>query len=407
MKKSFCSLLFLLSLTLLSANDGAFHAAGNQLIPINESDIRVQKEILTINRVGNHLEVTVYYEFFNPVDAKDLLVGFEAPGPYDADFLQNFPQQTYISDFVVMMNGDILPYEIAHVQSLTTADGTFYEPKTGDEDVTHAYFQNGKIQSLTRQQCEDMAHNNEGLTCPFHYVYHFKAHFNKGLNIIRHTYHFELSAFVGDYYWFDYILTAANRWANHQIDDFTLDINMGDCESFALQPTFFNDCDEWSFTGAGRKDSAILFSKDYCFFHVQSGSVRFHKENFHPDGELHIRSPHLIQWFWNHYYEIQRNVNWLEGLQWEYFPLDEEALSNILQYIGLSSLNEFEKSVVKNLPLAYRGYIFEDKKDKKLQKFFSESHWYVPNPDYKPYNAKSEFLEWRQYWGEWECVIIY
>ena len=27
---------------------------------------------------------------------------------------------------------------------------------------------------------------------------------------------------VGDEYWFDYILTAANRWANHQIDDFVL-----------------------------------------------------------------------------------------------------------------------------------------------------------------------------------------
>ena len=66
------------------------------------------------------------------------------------------------------------------------------------------------------------------------------------------------------------------------------------------------------------------------------------------------------------------------------------------------SLNEFEKSVVQNLPLAYRGYIFEDK---KLQKFFSQCHWYVPNPDYKPYNAKLEFPEWRQYWDKWAPAV--
>ena len=58
------------------ANDGVFYAAGNQLIPITETDISVKKEVLTLNRVGNHIEVTVYYEFFNPVGEKELLVGF-------------------------------------------------------------------------------------------------------------------------------------------------------------------------------------------------------------------------------------------------------------------------------------------------------------------------------------------
>ena len=52
------------------ANDGAFYASGNHLIPITETDIRVQKEILTLNRVGDSIQVNVYYEFFNPVAEK-------------------------------------------------------------------------------------------------------------------------------------------------------------------------------------------------------------------------------------------------------------------------------------------------------------------------------------------------
>ena len=32
------------------ANDGVFYAEGNHLIPITETDIRVQKEVLTLNR---------------------------------------------------------------------------------------------------------------------------------------------------------------------------------------------------------------------------------------------------------------------------------------------------------------------------------------------------------------------
>ena len=53
------------------ANDGAFFAKGNQLIPINETQISVKKEILTLKKVRNQfIEVTVYYEFFNPNEDK-------------------------------------------------------------------------------------------------------------------------------------------------------------------------------------------------------------------------------------------------------------------------------------------------------------------------------------------------
>ena len=405
MKKSFCFFLFLLALTLLSANDASFRAVGNQLIPINESDIRVQKEILTINRVGRHLEVTVYYEFFNPVDAKDLLVGFEAPAPYNGNYLFNFPQQPYIQDFVVMMNGDILSYDIAHVPYLTTADGIpFYfsdNKKNKGTDFSHPYFQNGKIQSLTSQQCKDTLRNYPGLECPFHYVYHFKAYFNKGLNVIQHTYNYELSMYVGDYYWFDYILTAANRWANHQIDDFTLNINLGDCESFAIAPTFFKDNDDWTINGIGSKSYTVLDSYDEqqrSFFHIQKGSISFHRENFHPDGELFIRRPQLITWFWKNNEEVGQ---WMKAFQWEYEKLNPHYFTGYFSYGGgdTTSISTNEKYILQHFPLAYHGYVFDDK---RLQEYFSGASWYVPNPAYKPEKEPltDEEKAWMKFWEQ-------
>ena len=71
MKRILILLSCCLSTLFTFANDGVFYASGNQLIPITETDISVKKEVLTINRVGDHLEVTVYYEFFNPVGEKE------------------------------------------------------------------------------------------------------------------------------------------------------------------------------------------------------------------------------------------------------------------------------------------------------------------------------------------------
>ena len=68
MRKTLAS-IFLLFLALSGAkgNDGVFYAQGNQLIPIKETDITVQKEILTINRFHKlHFrpegELTVFQE---------------------------------------------------------------------------------------------------------------------------------------------------------------------------------------------------------------------------------------------------------------------------------------------------------------------------------------------------------
>jgi|GEM_PF-6710543 len=44
------------------ANDGAFYAEGTHLIPITDTDIRVQKEVLTLNRVDDMIDTSSWRE---------------------------------------------------------------------------------------------------------------------------------------------------------------------------------------------------------------------------------------------------------------------------------------------------------------------------------------------------------
>lgn len=280
MKKLSLLLILILSVVDLSANDGAFCSNGTHLIPINDSVISVQKEILTITRVddtvsgwGSTFLVNVYYEFFNPGEAKDVIVGFEAPSPDGNAAVGSvesmYEGQPYIRDFQVIMNGKNLPYQLAHVPYKAKSPYNFdYEMRTED------YYKNGKIQDITPDEYDKIVNENfenpdecwEFYGVLYYYVYHFNAHFEPGLNIIRHTYSTKGSELVLMDYIFDYILTAANRWANNGIDDFTLILNLGDLAGAYYTIEGVNG-DEWK---------------------NEAGTIILRKKKFHPDGELYI-----------------------------------------------------------------------------------------------------------------------
>lgn len=388
MKKTIASLcLLFLALTGARGNDGVFYAQGNQLIPIKETDITVRKEILTINRVGksDYVEVIVYYEFFNPTGkAKTILVGFEAASPYPYDGLLRFPEQPNIHDFQVVMNGQLLPYQVAHVQrELCDYD------KTGTS--VPPYYVNGKVQDWSRKQCEDAIKESNDESYPFNYVYHFNAEFRPGVNTVRHTYRFQLSESIDMTYQFPYVLTAARRWANGQIDDFTLNINMGDCESFCIYPTFFKEASEWTLTGVGRTDISPFGGEDSPRFHIREGGISFHKLHFRPEGELTV---------------------FQERADWSVYSDEGPVLSSTIVaavgsfYYDWSFLlgpdynirsTPADARILRNLPFAHRGYVF---KSADLQNFFASSAWYVPNPDYVPDMEKLTTAEqrWVSFW---------
>ena len=372
-KLSLLLIIFTLSVSAF-ANDGVYYTSGNQLIPIIETDIQVKKELLLIRRVKDHLVVRVRYEFFNPAEEKDLLVGFEAPGSYppQKSHLETFPEQPHIRDFKVMVNGKPLTYEIAHVPgSMYIMDGKLHDRSD--------YYQNGRFHSLTKHQCEDSLLS---LDYPsFYYVYHFNAHFKKGTNLVEHTYEYDLSHSVAEEFHFKYILSAANRWANNGIDDFTLSIHMGEHESFAIKPTFFTNSDNWVAQGAVRKNDIEIYKEPMAAFHVQKGTVVFHKKNFHPEGELEITKHNMIDYLWQ---ATQKSNNKaddiLKNMQEQYFTLD--FMQNLIDMEGDKTIffSKAQKNILANMPYAYRGYVFSDK---KLQSYFESSKWYLPNPNYQ------------------------
>ena len=341
------------------ANDGAFFAKGNQLIPISETQISVQKEILTLKNINHQtIEVVVYYEFFNPGNEKKITVGFEAFSPTgDVNGTPKDGRHPYMRDFTVAINENILEHQIAYVQDAAYAkDGII------------------KSQSLSEIKSGIIDENN----VDFYYVYYFDTTFKKGINKIKHTYTYDLSGSVEFAYEFEYVLTAANRWANKQIDDFTLIIDMGNFESFSIEKSFFNTASDWLMNGLGKSTAILgvpnsLIEKDAVKFFIQKGNLIFQKNNFKPTGELFLYAQ-----------------NYFNTSISEYIPFSLYFQNSIP-----TPSNEFEKRILKNLPFARRGYIF---KSTELQSYFEKLDWYLPNPNYVA--DVDQLLETEKEWVE-------
>lgn len=341
---------FLLIAQAVFGNDGAFFARGNQLIPITETSISVKKEILSIKKIRDQfVEVSVYYEFFNPVSEKEIIVGFEAASPEgDVEGAPKNGKHPYMRDFTVDINQKIIPYEVAYVSD-------------------SLYQNNGIIKSI---DLKNFNGSKSGNYVDFFYVYHFKAKFKKGINVIKHTYNYDLSGSVDYHYDFEYILTAANRWSNKQIDDFTLILDMDEFETFSINKSFFNSSNDWLINGIGKtedvKGSAnTLIEKDALKFHLQKGTLIFSKKNFKPKGEIFLYSVNHLTGESEFDYQNQ-------SLPFSYYQQ---------QNIPAIASSDLDRKILKNLPFARRGFIF---KDKDLQNYFQNLDWYIPNPNYEP-----------------------
>lgn len=278
MKHLLLSLLLILFSNTSHANDGAYMGSGNHLIPINETDISVKKEILTITLVGDKAVVDVYYEMYNPGNEKNVIIGFEAPSPGEEashDLKDN--GHPYISDFTISVNNTKSDYTINYF----IKDDPSYKRSMSLKEFKKYIEINGESQYVLS--------------------YVFSANFVKGINTIKHTYTYEMSSNVSLKYSFDYILTAANRWANNRIDDFTLNIKAGNESYMTIFPTFFSKTIGWSIIGKGTMkygpnpdaNTREDYNKTLWFF-VVDGYIQFKKKKFHPKGELDFCKPNDI-----------------------------------------------------------------------------------------------------------------
>ena len=104
--------------------------------------------------------------------------------------------------------------------------------------------------------------------------------------------------------------------------------------------------------------------------------MEWHAQNFKPKANMNITSAESL------YYDgfvlgtfYDRSDNYLPG-----------------SYLIEPDKSEAHRRILKNLPYASRGYVFNDK---KLQKYFSRFWWYMPDPSWQPSTDDFTPREWK------------
>lgn len=370
MKRILFSLFTMIVTIAAIANDGVYFTSGNQLIPLQETDISVKKEILTISLMDDQLaNVDVYYEFYNSSNTeKTVLMGFEADPSYNDDYeLHPSGVHPNIKNFNVEINSEKISYKNA-ISNLDIEgffnpldDASKWEEGCEKSTDTPGHENCGSPIALYKKGNHSKQIEN------YAYVYYFNATFKPGINKVHHTYKYQMSGDVMTAFTVPYKLSPAARWANRQIDDFTLIIRADNTAKYFTVDTEFPGAEFTLKEGCGKINGNIIS--------LRNGAVSLHMKNFRPEPEheLFICSADRLhgetQAFGSFY--DRSSVLWLY-MWWEYNKDTDNDDIKLTQ--------EQFKRIAKNLPYANRGHVF---KDPVLNEYFSNLWWYMPDPSYK------------------------
>ena len=358
------------------ANDGVFFVNGNHLVPVQETDIELNREVLTISLCDDgYATVDVQYVLTNRGKEKTVTMGFEAAAPYNDD-VPFSPQgiHPYIHDFTVVMNGRKLAYMNAVVMSRYDVDCDF-QPLNLQQWKSYG--------EVKMRDGDDLPDNSllydavqDSLT-GFAYAYYFVARFYPGKNTIHHTYRYRLSYGVGRTFEVPYSLMPAMRWANRQIDDFTLRIKATNtAKHFFVEDSLFSQEQFVVKEGVGKIRKAKWYNELFTEIALRNGTVEWHALNYKPKGNMDIQSAERL-----HYDDFKlgtfydRSDNYMPG-----------------SYLVEPGKSSEQRRILTNLPYASRGYVF---KDRKLQKYFSRFWWYMPDPQWQPDTSDFTPREWK------------
>lgn len=372
MKRFFLSLLMLAAVVTAWANDGVYYVNGNHLVPVQENDIAVTKEILSIRIADDgYAYVNVYYEFTNRGAEKTIDMGFEASLPYNSGDKYN-PKGVHpcIKDFTATLNGQKMTYSNGVVKA------------SDDDNPTNFKKLDTSKWRIADQDDWDMGNtiltNANGQEVHIAYAYFFRATFKKGVNKVHHTYRYMMSNGVYRAYEIPYWLMPAMRWANHQIDDFTLRISCeGSAKHFYLTERPLGTPQFRVVKGKGKvrrmSNSTI---GGYTEVTLRDGMVEWQTKNFKPKGDMWINSADQLIMM-----EDSRDI----GSFYDRAGFIPQTTINFRAAYGREAKSnkeekEFLGRVVRNLPYANRGYVF---KDANLKKYFASQWWYMPDPSWQ------------------------
>ena len=281
------------------ANDGVYYTSGNVLMPLIETDIAAKKEILEITLGKDSFAyVTVDYTFYNNSDAKTVTMAFEAAAPYNA--WAPFSREgihPFIQDFTVLFNGQKLQHRNA-VVALSSPE---------EEGVPTDFTPLDLTQWKSYEELPDSIQPMDNLLvnpampdsfCSFAYAYYFDAPFKKGENKVRHTYRYKMSWGVGRDYEVSYTLTPVTRWANGQVDDFTLRIKSETDREIIMNDSLFLSA-PFKLEGIGE---TYQLQSDYwgysqCLFAplLEGNVLEWHGTNFAPTEDISIEPLYLLK----------------------------------------------------------------------------------------------------------------
>ena len=386
----------ILGASVAQANDAVFFVNGSHLQPLQETDIAIKSEVLTITlKDDGFAYVEVDYQFMNNGEAKDVTMGFEASSPYNSgDEVKLNGAHPNINDFSVVMNGKALSYRNGLVFSSNDLPEEETKAGKGKYGFVPIDFSKWKYDE---ENSERFYNAKTDEYANFSYAYYFDAHFNKGLNTVKHTYAYRMSFGVGKAFEVPYWLLPAMRWANHQIDDFTLRIKTDNCtKHFIIENTPFKGAPFRVTQGKGKTRELSVKDFDDSSYKVtevvlRNGTLEWHRNNFRTDSDMEILSADQLEYLydWGNapvpvYHDS--GVNYMTWMSWvgdfdKYFPGEGSE----------QKIKQFAARVQRNLPYAHRGYVF---KDAKLRKFFESQWWYMPDPTWKPTDSSFRKHEW-------------
>lgn len=316
MKTIYNILLSFIALFILQSNDSVINGSGTDIFPISETRVSIKKEILTLTLKDNRMFVDVYYEFYNPDERKELILGFVVPPSYDRepeDSTNIEDRVPIINQFTVLVNNKQAPYEL----------------------------------DLLKDTPFDSLKQIEG---EWHYAYHFKANFKSGLNIVKHTYNFEGGFDSGGGEFYSYILKTAKNWANSEIEDFTLNLDLGTQKVFWIYN--ISQKNNWKIIGSGKNEVGYTGAQNFI---LKEGYVTYHEKNFSPLRDIDIYIPSIIE-----------NYN-KEDIIYQACNARREALE---------TLDKKRLGLARNFFFAKNGYDF---KNNEIKDFYSSYFWYIPN----------------------------
>lgn len=292
MKKAIILTLGLLTcLGAARANDGVYFTSGNFLVPVQETDIAAAREVLTITiGTDGFASVDVRYEFMNNGGPKTVRMAFEANSQYnDNEPLDRGGIHPYIRDFSVCMNGETLPYSNGVVAFFGREDKRSDAFIPLDPDKWKGY---GEVPD-SLLPASDLLYNAElDSLVSYAYAYYFDAPFRQGLNTVHHSYRYRMSYNVSQKFTIPYWLTPVTRWANRQVDDFTLRIKSEDITEFCLPDSLFSAAPFTSEKGREIYHLTSEYGESFIFTTIfPDDTVVWHCTGFRPTSDMCISSP--------------------------------------------------------------------------------------------------------------------